>query len=326
MNYSELPLKQRIEMASDYALLLIEESIANDDIVLELQERFVLTEDQAFEALARTKEVHGEEYRKLTNASLFRASGALMVSIVCGTFYIFMGNEVGFIFILIGAIFLILGYSAMGVIVEKIMGKFFYAPSLVKKRIRENGKGKNKDKDPHDWTVHVFVFSLCFFILSFFLYFKKEGFVQIDKLFTMHGLELKDSLQYVRTSGKSPSYYYVFRFKNYPNEFRFYDDYYDYASERMDVRLFFPSDTLSIQIKPSDYLGKIYERVDGRIDIINLFKESRQWIDLTYRNQRKLSANKKLVEASLFVSFFCLVVMIVRHKLAADKDRQNGVV
>lgn len=73
MSYAELPLEDRIGQASEYALLLIEDSVLEEDVIKRLQETFALTEEQAMEALLKTRTEYSKEFRLLQKQSISRA-------------------------------------------------------------------------------------------------------------------------------------------------------------------------------------------------------------------------------------------------------------
>jgi len=323
MNYSELPLKERIGMASEYALFLIEDSVLEEDVLKELQETFFLSEEQALDAVQETKNKNSYEYRRLQNTSIYKTITSIAIATICGCFYLAMGEEIGVVFMIIGILFLSLGVFSLVFLVQKLLDKFFYSPTLIKKRIE---RSKTPKKERLDWTLQLFALSFFFLIISFFNYFKKWGWVDLTELVTVSGLQLKQPLRKESTGGKSPTYYYVFYFRKYPNEFHFRDEYYSYASDKFNTGYLELNDTISIQVKTSDYNEKLrFHEGQEEVDIINVIKEGQPLIDLKKRNQEKLEQNRLFF---IYLSIACAIVfliMVIRHKIAADRDRRSAL-
>jgi hypothetical protein len=322
MNYETLPVSQRIQMASEYALLLIEDSVQQEDIIKTLQETFFLSQDEAIKAYQKTRAEHSSEVGQLQNASIYRIIASFLACIIGGAFYVFMGREAGVVFIVLGVIFLGAGLLGFIAVIQKLMDKFFYSPSLIKKRIE---KAKDPKKEKQDWTVQLFLLALFFFAIAGFNCYSKAGWVDLRKLKTVTGVKLAEPLKKHGTGGKSPSYYYVFRFQNHSNEFRFYDRYYNYVPGGFDASSFNISDTFSILVTRSDYEQKLYyPGNDRRVDIINIM-QTHPLIDLQKRNDKELSNNKMFFSITGFIALAALLVMLIRHKIAADKDQRNSI-
>jgi hypothetical protein len=323
MNYSELPLEERIRMASDYALLLIEGSLLEEDVLQNLQEMFLLTPDQAMEALQRTRQHHSSEYKSLQNASIFRAVGAVLVSLVCGCFYVVLGEEAGMALVLFGVLFLLVGLFSFVVIIQKLLDKFFYSPTLIKKRL---DRSKDPKKEKLDWTLRLLALTIFALAISFFYYFKKSGWVNLKEVITLRGLQLDRPLQKESTGGRSLHYDYIFHFRDYPNRFPFQEDYYRYASEFFDADYLQPGDTITIQIRRSEYQDRLrFPGNGGKVDILNLIKNGQPLVNLESRNEKKLEWNRRLLTIAALTTLAAFFIMIIRHKMAADNDRRRGL-
>jgi len=321
MNYSDLPVADRIKMASEYALLLVEDNIMYEDMIKDLQERFSLTQNEALTALERTKNDFSSEYKSLANASIFRAVTSIVTSVIFGLFYLFVGDEIGYLVAIIGILFLCIGFMSCIVLVQKMMDKFFYSPTLIRARIK---RSKNPKEDKQDFTVYLFVFTFCLCLLAVFNYFKKSGIINIETLATVPGLQIKEKVYKESTGGKSPTYYYVFHIYGHKNEFRFYQTYYHYAEPDFRADDFKPGDTISIQLKPEDFFEKInnYSN-EGVVDIINIIKDSRPIIDLASRNKSEEADNMRNLKIVGIICGLALLIMILKHKYAAKGDRKQ---
>ncbi len=323
MNYAELPLDERIRMASDYALLLIEDSLNEESIVTGLQSQFFLTQEQALLALSRTRSVHKEAYNRSLNAAVLKAVASLFVSIVSATFYVAMGEEAGTFLILIGGFFLLSGLGAFALITQKILDRLFYSPTLIEKRL---SKGDRDEPPRRDWTVNLFLGSFVLFAVATVLYLKQAGYEETRDVVTVHSLHLKRPPVRQSTGGDAERYYYLFQFAEYSNEFRFDESYYEYAGNNFQSQDFRVGDTLSVQVRSKDYYDKLYWHREGEVAVVNIINKNLPAIDLILRNQKVLRKNKVFFQAAALLIIVTFLFMLLRHKRAADKDKVAGII
>ena len=85
MNYENLSLSEKIERASEYALILVQND-ANLDIVTELKGVFKLTEDQAKEAYELMRKKYEKEHQSATKTKIKRAWLVIAVSLIAMIF------------------------------------------------------------------------------------------------------------------------------------------------------------------------------------------------------------------------------------------------
>jgi len=317
MNYAELPVSERIELASDYALLLIEDSIANEDIISDICERFFLSREEAILAFERTRTIHTSDFKKLQNNSILKVLGALFVSIACGLFYAFLGSEVGWIFIVFGSLFLFVAYAGFGVLVEKLLDKFFYTPGKIKRQLDKVLEKPGQERS--DWSIQLFVF--CFFaaLVLLFNYLKKEGCIDVNGLRT-ESMVVSQPAEQKRTRAKRSTHCYAYHFYGFPNEFILSESYYIYGFSKFRSTVLAPGDAVSVQVKKSEY-NKVQsirynlEENEGKpIEIVNLLIGDRPLIDMAARNNDKMEKNKRYLLIALGAMVLSVTLMILRQK------------
>src|SRR5689334_15557805 len=95
MNYKDLPLDERITLASQYALLLVADNKPLEEIIGILKSDYALTEEQAAQAFAAMRSNYKAEYNSTVRSNVLNALGAIGLCFFAFLLYYFMGKEMG---------------------------------------------------------------------------------------------------------------------------------------------------------------------------------------------------------------------------------------
>jgi hypothetical protein len=314
MDYKELPLEERIQLASQYALLLTADVKSNEEIIGILKADYALTDEQAVQAFASMSSDYKAEYNSTVRGNFLKALGLIGVSLAAFLFYYFMGKEMGSLGILAGILAFFCGTSALGAVV--LLGRIVWDKLnlLIVKKGRPGGT-VSIGYDQFDKMMGTFVF-ISFFLLCLFSYeyFSNAGIVDENNIATIHNCIVTQPVRYENTGGKSRSYYYTFKFKGSDLEFNFFDRYYKYAKDVSLISTLKKGDTVSVQIEKADLPKTNDPTVSGRINLVNLAINNVFFIDHAYRNAR-VSKSNKISFYVLLAAFSVIVLVLLLKKL-----------
>lgn len=312
MNYADLPLQQRIDMAADYALVLVTDYVTEDEIVGELANMFSLSEKEALLAYSKTRTKHRQQFNKRQNETIWKALASVFICGICSIFYLAAGEEVGWPALLLGGIFLVGAFGAIGAAIEKLIERVFFTPGMIQERLEKNRYSDSKRKD---WSVELFTAALFFAFFAGVVYFKKPGIEELKGTTIIHGVKLKRP---VETTKKGDGY--QFQFEQFRNQFHLKSSYLDFVNYNFSPQLLQPGDTLSIELRNKEYFGKLQLPQNDEVENVemnNILLHSKPLINWQARNVANQQQYEEIFLIALAVFVLSLVVMFIRHKMAA---------
>lgn len=311
MRYQDLPVEERMQKASEYALLSIDTDLPQEEVIKEMQQTFYLNEAQAAAAFAQMRKNYRSEYRGAVNRSITRGVILLITSVLIGVFYYFIGQEFGF-FLFFAILCFLGGLGALLQIGKKISERFFHSSNP------GNNPFVYKDKDGKEqlhWTTSLLFLSFFLMLVTGFIYFSKSGYLDLNKVATAKGLLIREEVTKGKEGGKNPDYYYEFVFAGVVHTVRFFDDYYEYAEHHMHKDLFKKGDWVDITISKEDEARfySDYERLE--VKMYNIYRDGVPLVDLEYRNEQVLKKNEKTFYIMCAVFTASLTLMVLWHRL-----------
>lgn len=312
MNYADLPLQQRIDMAADYAVILITDHVTEDEIIRELASQFSLTEKDALVAYAKTRTKHREHVNKRQNESIRNAVVAIFFGLICAVFYLALGEELGWPVLLFGGFFLLAAFAAIGAVMEKLMERLFFTPGMIQERLERHKDGGVVRKD---WSVNLFTGAIYLSFFASVIYLKQPGVEEVPNTIIIRNVKLKQPIQISKRGDV-----YQFQFEQFPNQFQLKSSYLDYTNYQFVPAMLQPGDTFSIEVPPKEYFEKLqlprYDEISA-VELRNLIIRSRPLISWTSRNEASRQQYKEIFLVALAAVVLSLLVMIIRHKMAA---------
>jgi hypothetical protein len=326
MNYKELPPDQRIELASQYALLLVADNKPDREIISILKSDYGLTEEQATQAIGAMRSNYKNEYNSTLSSNLFKALGTLGGSLfVCLVYYLF-GKEVddtaGTIYFIFAGLAGLVGVAAL-IITGRIIGERF---SGLLGPIRDAFTRPAAEQDTVDKILEgVAIMSFLFLCFLSGAHFLKSGAVNVKQVVTIDNCIIAKPVRYEFTRGKGARHWYAFKFMDHNLEFRFYDAYYTYSNNPGALDKLKVGDTVSIQLRDQKTFSLYqFPHNTGELDIINLGLHGRFLVDLDYRNVCYSKERKKFFHVLLAVFAGVMPVIFLKNQYYNKKpDRQT---
>ena len=322
MNYNELPLDQRIELAAQYALLLMADMKPKEEIIRILKNDYALTEKQAMRAFGVMKSDYKKEYHSTVNSNIYKTLGILTVSLVVFIGYFFMGREIG-------------GGFGTGIIILSCffgiaaIGGLIFTGTMLREKIGFTLKLPHVNffagpVDQFDKNVMPLAFlAFAFFCICSFRYFNHAGIIDESKITNIPGCIVTEPVRYKNTGGKNRRYYYAFKFRGHNLECRFFEDYYRYARDRSLVRTIKIWDTVSIQLLNEDLAVFEDQYSTGKINFINLSFKNRVIIDHAYRNDKVDKSNKTKFYAIMVICGSLILILILKRFYLSIRDKHR---
>ena len=321
MDYKDLPLDQRIELASQYALLLVGDNKLTPEIIDILKSDYALSEEQAAQAVGAMRNNYKNEYDSTVRNNFLKALGALAFSLMAFLFYYFIGKEMGragTFFIILSVLFGLGGVGdllGMGSIIGDKFSKRAIEPKKVITKTPEQLDSFTKTL--YAWT------GICGFVLSIFgyLYFYRAEMVDEDKITTVHNCIITEPVRKEHSGGKNRRYYYVFKFMGNNLEYRFNKMYYKYSDGAFRIAELKQWDTVSIQIKNKDLHLLQNKYNTEELEIVNLGRHNHFLVNHSNRNAKIEETNKSCFYVCLII-FVALVGTIFLNR--SIKDPYHG--
>jgi hypothetical protein len=321
MDYKNLPVEERITLASQYALLLVGDNKPVSEIIGLLKRDYSLTQEQATEAFAKMRSEYKQEYVASTNKNLKDLISAIILIGFIVLIYYILGTEMGSwsAFPLVLAIFFgLAGLAAFTVLLRTFWEKYTSTTRQIQNPSGLYSVITGKDGKLHytgQFTCIIFVL----FVITAVLYFGKSELVNQKEIATVQKLIISEPLQTGYTGNRHKSYYYTFKFKGHSNEFRFNKAYYKYAMYPLD---FNPGDTVSVQINYDD-LNSVENHLDSEpVELLNVARgEGDFFVDHTYRNAQLNRRNKNNLNYSMAILGAMLLITIARAFYIAKTNR-----
>lgn len=307
MNYKELPLNKRINLASQYALLLMADMKLKKEIVAILQKDYALTKKEAYQAFFAMRARYRTEYNSTVLSYLWKGMGVLGMCLLSVMGYYFLEREMGGLgsFFKIAALVIGLGAIAGLIVIGTIIGKKYKDEVL---------KGYTLTKDKTDEGLLSLAFmGLLLACVCGYCYFLRLNIIDKTSIATVNNCIVTEPVRYASTGGKNRRYYYSFKFKGHGMKLSFFNKYYNFAPNatipRVDV-----GDTVSIQVFKDklDVFNDEYSA--GSIDMVNLGFNGKFIIDHDYRNKRLIEQNRRFMYISLAVfAGFILIYLFKQY-------------
>lgn len=291
MNYKDLPLDQRMELASQYALMLVADIKSNEEIIGILKKDYALTREQAIQAFTAMRSNYKGEYNSTVRSNLLKALFGIGICLLAFLFYYFIGKEMGRSGTLSYVIAFIFGIGILGAIILTVMivwGKFS-KPAIQKQPFSASAPVFDK----FDKTM-ASLFFMCIIFLCIFAwqYFFNTGIINEKTITSIHQCIITEPVRRESTGGKNPRRYYVLKLRGHNIECRFFNDYYMYVRDGSLIRNIQVWDTVSIQIfnKDLDFFNAQYST--GEINLVNLGLHGHFLVDHAYRNAEIKKSHK----------------------------------
>jgi hypothetical protein len=324
MSYKDLPLDQRMELASQYALLLVADNKPTEEIIRTLKWDYALTEEQATQAFAAMRSNYKSEYNSTVRSNIIKTLGVIGVSLFAFLSYYFMGKEMGrsgTFFIIIAMVF---GLGALGalIVAGRTIWEKFSNPT---KPAPISGKIARK-QDEIDKVIQGLTF-ISFMLLCFsaYQYFSRSNIIDVNKVTTVENCIITEPVRRESTGGKNPSHYYRLKLRGHNLDFRFFDNYYRYSNKAWLVSELKEWDTVSIQIFTDYQQFFDYQYSTGNLDLINLGRNGRFLVDHGYRNAAIKKSNKTNFYVLLDVFAGVLLISIFKNLYHNVKYRRQTI-
>ncbi|GAA4322332.1 hypothetical protein [Flaviaesturariibacter amylovorans] len=277
MNYRELPLRDRMNKAREYALLLAQDEIPVDDIPATLQELFALSPQQAEEAVATMKQVYRADYRAAGRRRAQFALTALLASVVITIFYYFLAQEIHPAFLLLPLLFAIGGLGALLQLVQ--VGDEHLAGGRLAHAFIE------RDQDGSTglhWTAVSLLVALLFVGMMSYRLAAAPGILGPGSTWRLGDKVLQEAPVRGETGGKNSSYFYEFRLVTYPGRFRFHETYYEFARRTTLLANLAAGTPLDVEILMEDR-SRLEDR-DAYVNVVNLVVDGVPLYNVAERN------------------------------------------
>ncbi|MBL7729903.1 MAG: hypothetical protein JNM88_01905 [Chitinophagaceae bacterium] len=315
MSYSHLPIEERIEKAAEYGLMLVGDERPVADIVGELKAMFTLTEEQAQQAYIIMREKHSGDYKQAIKRKARFFWVMLFVSLAVGAFYAFLGTELGWGFYIVAAFFGLALFASFSNIVGLWLEK-----SVPAKKFLGLNKGRTIIPENSKLTgIPVFFFFMLLFTgIASIIHYRVENPAGLTK---MENLVISKKVYLKYTGGKNKTYYYLFFFKGYSNEFRFEKGMYKYGRWKIDPDDFQPGDTLSAETKPK-YIQRLSQAEEpGNVYLYNLKINGRWLINHEERNQRVKREDRMVVYVCGAGLLLSIIGVRLWYRYKADRNQ-----
>ncbi|MDF2187273.1 hypothetical protein [Paraflavitalea sp. CAU 1676] len=295
MDYQTLPKEERIARASEYALMLVADDLAVEEIVVELSTMFNLAHEEARQAYEKMRQDHAATYKKTINKKNIAALAAGVTSLIFALTYFFMGKEmsgkgIGTAMILLSILFALPALNSVIIIISNWIEK---NRKQVAKPHLPRYLGSKGDK----FKVYLFVsisFASIFIIWPIYSYVSGEGTIDETRLETSAPkiLHKKPWKSYI-SDNDNRFYVYYFSFLKDPNIYRFDEEYVKYRMATYDIDSLEPGDVLTIRYR-RDHEMSPHQQDTGKIfTIFNIAKKGLPYADLAARNMAVNKENKK---------------------------------
>lgn len=318
MSYKDLPLDERLKLASQYALLLVADNKPTDEIIGILKQDYALTQEQAAQAFAAMRSNYKTDYNASVLNNLLQALGIIAFCVAAFLFYYFTAKEMAGLrtfFIIIAMLFGIMALLALIQTGRIILEKFSAPATPVSNSatLKEQSPFIRKIDDV-DKTLFYFCFiSLLIFAFEAYQYFFDIGTVDVKKITTIDNCIVTERVRHESTSGKNRRYYYILKLRGHNLEFRFFETYYSHSREPYLIKTIKTWDTVSVQLRNEDLDLFEDQYSEEEIEIVNLKFQGRFLVDHDYRNARVRKDNKTTFYALLAVSGSLIILIILKN-------------
>jgi hypothetical protein len=322
MSYNDLPIEDRIRLASEYAVILIADDRPDIDIIAELQENFQLTEEQAKTAYFRMRQVHSEDFQLAIKQKIKRGWTAVLVCFLFGISCAAFAPEAGWFYFVMVFIFG-MGFSFGLVMIAKWTRESKTSPEEGFFSVVDRQKELMKNKEG-DWTYSIPVLLLFLLTIVWFFFSTGNRIVNINEIQAVNNMEItRPAEKRFEHSGKSSRiYYYLIYFKGHQHNFKLYETYYNYADKRISHTDYTVGDMVSIEIRQKQ-MDELLDTIGKHtIKMVNLTSDGKWLIDHAYRNKRITKENKQtfLILAAGFIVANLVVFLWLRYRKFSKKQ------
>lgn len=309
MNYENLSVSEKIERASEYALILVQND-ANLDIVTEIGGVFNLTEAQAKEAYELMCRKYEKEHQSAMKTKIKRAWFVIGVSLSVMIFFAFISPDTTPFFLIIAFVFGILILMGFNFLANKYREESTLPKEGYFLERERQKKIEARSIKVYNWPFDISLFFFSFLMIGFYLFYTHHGVINKDEIKEYAKVTLSENVIFKDLGGTKPNnhnYAFAFKFKGHTQEFRFADKYYKYGKWKISENDFTPGDTLSIQLQKKDF-AKLDENETKKIEIINILIKKEWLIDHDDRNRR---VEKKNLQTMLWVGAILALSIVV---------------
>jgi len=306
MSYKELPLEERIQRASEYALILISNDTQQIDTINDLMETFDLTESQAKQAYTLMREKFRSQFETATKSKIRLAWLVIITTPIIIAFFAFVSTEMGIIYLICAFLFGLIFIASVISLAYRYRERFLSPEQgYLSDRDREKKLASASGKDENgSWTVGMPIFLLLFTCITFYLYYSHSSVVDIKDIIVKSDLIISDGVEFRQPKKKQASF--TFRFRGIKHEFLLFSDFYDFGKWRLNKDDFSIGDTLTIEMtrKGLSKFKSIHER---SIKVTNIAIDGQWLIDHSERNKNIEKRNKNNLIFSLLSFTGCLI-------------------
>jgi len=308
MNYSELTVKERIQHAAQYAVILKDDPLkTQDEVIAELSTTFYLTTEEATAAFHSSKQQFASAYNAAKKDKAWH-NGILIVGFtLAGLMYFFLSTESGFGFVgIFAALFFLGSISIAGIVIK----------NFIESRSPE-GLPFNLPKK--NFFVQIFPMMALFFLFAF--YNMQFGNIVTKDQVTVLPFRLTEKITMRETGGKNSQKYYHFKFENYQKPFRFLSSDYRYASPLPALLTYRAGDTVYAELLKEDIKDLNSSTVFSKNNrIISLQLNNRSIVDYNSRYQSIKASKKRLFQVLLIVFVINMLCLAGISKFGKKPD------
>jgi hypothetical protein len=313
VNYSELPLDERIEKAAEYALLLIDDEKPDIDILPELQTMFLLSEEQAKKAYELMRSRFNQEYQQATNTKINRAWVATLAAGVIGGFYLFSSEAYGLPWLIIALFFGLIVVNGVTML-PKLYRERKNPPGEYFRMVDYEKQNSTKKKD--DFVANLPAFFMFMTAITCFVFVRQCNVINTGRIITINNLQVAERVVKLSDHARHPSYYYLFHFAGYPADFKLNQTIYRYSAFTIFDSSFYPGLKVNIEIDKDD-VEKMRDKTNSHhIDLLNIGKYDYWLIDQNLRNELVKKEDRKnfLLFGGLFLASCVISFVAIRYR------------
>jgi hypothetical protein len=310
MSYQHLSIEERIQKASEYAVLLTADERPEIDIVSELSLVFELTREQATEACVLMRKNFNNEYQLALSSKIRNAwySVAVIGMMLAGCYFI--AAELAGVYFLFVALFAMGLIGALGMIAKWTADKKRSVKDLFP--LNRNYTGNTRQVG---YIGEFVLFFLLLTVVSAYIYSSGSGLTDSNEITIVKDLVLSGNAETRSTRGKNPDHYFLLQVKGNAHPLKFLDDYYSYGTRGIAPWDFPAGDTIAVMMKTEKALELKENAGTQPLSIYNVQLKGTWLIDLEERNRLKKAEDRKnlLLFGGLMIAAVLLFILGQRY-------------
>jgi hypothetical protein len=301
MSYSDLTLKERMEKAEEFCILLSRDMKLPEDVIKELSVTFSLSSQQAHEAYKNSKVKYKKDHLSASKNKYLELLASFLVALACCAFYFFIGIELSGFFLIFVVLF-----------AASIVGIMVYSVKSIAENMLLNYPWLLEFRK--NFFVKLFPTVLIVLAIAIGNYCLLKEFSKSNTV--MRTLRLSKDVEFLTSSGKNKSKYYQFIFDGYSKKFTFSSRDYRFANSLDKIKKLKKAELVTCCFQKKD-IRNLHEKTffDQYNRILNISFSGVDVIDFEYRNKKmKTSAGRFLSYALLAMALEVLIVFYLIRK------------